>query len=219
MAQNFKRRISLYPDHSNIFKNSLNRLKEQDISLKADLDTFNKTSIYKNTPKKEKKLNKDLLETPILEKEKYRKISIYSPISFGDLSTPASNNDTINKKIITDFNSQILLSEDNFDFKDFNRIFHLRKYKKKEINQNIISRNIVLSNDRNENFIIPLYNDIDIYGKNNFIRSSFQNEYNSNAKDIKNKKNLYLINLEEGINHIKKFPDYISKIISRKKCI
>ena len=93
----------------------------------------------------------------------------------------------------------VLLSEDNFDFKDFNRIFHLRKYKKKEINQNIISRNIVLSNDRNENFIIPLYNDIDIYGKNNFIRSSFQNEYNSNAKDIKNKKNLYLINLEEGI--------------------
>ena len=179
MAQNFKRRISLYPDHPNIFKNSLNRLKEQDISLKADLDTFNKTSIYKNTPKKEKKLNKDLLETPILEKEKYRKISIYSPISFGDFSTPVSNNDTINKKIITDFNSQILLSEDNFDFKDFNRIFHLRKYKKKEINQNIISHNIVLSNDKNENFLFPLYNDIDIYGKNNFIRSSFQSEYNS----------------------------------------
>ena len=219
MSQNFKRRISLYPDHPNIFKNSLNRLKEQDIASKADLDTFNKNSMYKKTPKKEKKLNKDLLETPILEKEKYRKISIYSPISFGDISTPVSNNDNTNKKIITDFNSQILLSEDNFDFKDFNRIFHLRKYKRKETNQNIISHNIVLINDKNEKFIFPLYNDVDIYGKNNAIMSYFQNENNSNTKDIKNKKNLYLINLEEGINYIKKFPDYITKIISRKKCI
>ena len=214
MYKNIKRRISLYPDSLNKFQNPLKRIKEKDLSEKADLDTFNKISINKKTPKKEKKLNKDILQSPIIEKEKYRKISIYSPISFGDISTP------LNDKKITDFNNQILLSEDNLDFNDFDNIIcPFKKFKKidNKNKKNIkYNDNIVFTNNKNENIKFSLYKDYDIYGKNDIIKkyNSFIND-NENFKNKNN--NLCLINLEEGINYINKHPEYLSQIINRKK--
>ena len=55
MAQNYKRRISLFSDSFSKFHNSLKRINEKDLIEQADMETFNKKIINKETPKKEKK--------------------------------------------------------------------------------------------------------------------------------------------------------------------
>ena len=49
MAQNFKRRISLFPNSFSKFQNSIKERRDS-----ADINTLNKKIINKNTPKKEK---------------------------------------------------------------------------------------------------------------------------------------------------------------------
>ena len=187
MAQNFKRRISLFPESFTKFQNSLEKLNEINLEEKADMDTFNKAIIDKNTkkikdtPKKEKKVKLSLLDTPSIENKKYRKISIYSPISFGDMSTPVS------KKNITEFNSQIF-SEDEMDINNVinaNSFFPCGKFKKTDYgNKKKNNKNIVLRDENNINYSFHLYYDKDIYEKNDTMKKG---NAKINYNNIKNK--------------------------------
>ena len=224
MAQNFKRRISLFPNSLSKFQNSIKERKDL-----ADIDTFNKKIINKNTPpKKEKKMKLSLLQTPIIEKNKLRKISIYSPISFCDIPTPITNYDNfrkkeinINKKLISNFNINMLPEEE----KDMNDIININKTsmfpkgKVKKLNcdyrKGINNKNITLVNNDNKKVSFKLYNDKDIYGKNDIIKEydinniNNKTEQNSDDEEIQSKYNKWFFELNNAFDFIKNNPNYL----------
>ena len=235
MAQNFKRRISLFPNSFSKFQNSIKERRDS-----ADINTLNKKIINKNTPKKEKKLKLSLLQTPIIEKNKLRKISIYSPISFCDIPTPITNYENFrkkeinyNKKIISNFNINVLPEEEK-DMKDsininMTSIFPKGKFKKincdyrKRKNNN---KNVILVNKGNKQISFKLYNDKDIYGKNDIIRECDINNINNNAEqnsdneEIQTKCNKCFFELNIAFDFIKNNPNYLmDKIKYGKKFI
>ena len=207
MAQNFKRRISLFPDSLTKFQNSIKKLNQINFAEKADIDTFNKKNIlYEETPRKEKKVKLSLLDTPSIDKEKFRKISIYSPISFGDNYTP------FNEEIL-DGNTPVIKKSSLFPNKKFKKI----DFSKSEINN---SENIMLNNnENNRQYFFSLYNDKEIYGKNDIVQKCKINNIddNSDNDEIQSNKNLCLFELEEAFNYIKNNPKFFSSRINRKK--
>ena len=244
MAQNYKRRISLFPDSFSKFHNSLKRINEKDLIGQADMETFNKKIINKETPKKEKKVKLSLLQTPEIEKNKLRKISIYSPISFGEIPTPITNYDLnhrkrelqlqspSSKKNITKFNTK-LFQEDNFEFNDIinSKISLLPCEKNKKViygnKSNVdINKKIIFTNDNNKQFSFSLYNDKDIYEKNDIINkcNNFCNinktEDNSDDEEIQSKYNSCIFELSKAFNYINNNPNFFKdKINKRKKCL
>ena len=226
MAQNFKRRISLFPDSFTKFQNSLEKLNEINLAEKADIDTFNKSIIEKhtkNTPKKEKKVKLSLLDSPSIENKKYRKISIYSPISFGDMSTPVS------KKNITEFNSQIF-SEDEVDINNAinaNSFFPCGKFKKLDFsNKKNANRNIILKDENNMSYSFSLFYDKDIYEKNNIMtkgnaKMNYTNmnikEENSDKEEIQKDHNLCVNELGKTLDLINNSSNYFSEYVSNSK--
>ena len=226
MAQNFKHRISLFPDSFTKFQNSLKELNEMDLSKKADIDTFNKSIINKNTPKKEKKMKKSLLDTPSIENKKYRKISVYSPISFGDISTPVS------KKTISEFNSQLFSEEEievnnNINNNSNLSFFPFAKNKKLSYgnkNRNMVNKNIIISDENSKQYSLPLYCDYDIYGQSDIIKksNSVMNDNvknigdNSDDEEIVKKNNLCMNELGKAINYIKNNPNFFSERINNR---
>ena len=217
MAQNFKRRITLLPNSLNQIQNSIKKFKDiDDITEKADNDTFNKSIIYEKTPIKEKKLNPSLLETPVMEKNLKRKISINSPLSFSEkfsmdeMQTQSGEvffNKNIEKTIdnstrkkISNFSHQSFQEsddEDNFgeDYEpDFNLYFNFGKRKKGiNINHNKIN-NVIIFNDNNYNkYIFALFNDNDLFEKG----FNVNNNYKDN-KEIKLEK--FLLNIHDDEN-------------------
>ena len=244
MAQNYKRRISLFPDSFSKFHNSLKRINEKDLIGQADVETFNKKIINKETPKKEKKVKLSLLQTPEIEKNKLRKISIYSPISFGEIPTPITNYDLnhrkrelqlqspSSKKNITKFNTK-LFQEDNVEFNDIinSKIFLYPCEKNKKLiygnKSNVyIHKKIIFYNDNNKQFSFSLYNDKDIYEKNDIINkcNNFCNINktvdNSDDEEIQNKYNSCIFELSKAFNYINNNPSFFKdKINKRKKCL
>ena len=223
MAQNFKRRISLFPDSFTKFQNSLENLNEIDLATKADNETFNKSIINKNTPKKEKKMKLSLLDTPSIENKNYRKISIYSPISFGDMSTPVS------KKNITEFNSQLFL-EDEIDVNTVinpNTFFPCGKFKKLDYgNKKNNKRNLVFSDENNVKYSFDLYNDKDIFEKNDIIKKgntkvntndNTKKEGNSDDEEIQMKHNSCVIELGKAFDYINNHGNFFSEYIKNRK--
>ena len=187
MTQNFKRRITLLPNSKDSIQNSLKKFKDIDLEEKADNDTFNKTLISKNTPKKEKKINPYLLETPKIEKSKERRISIYSPLSFGENSfmedNPISNEKiSIHKnfeknsseKKVTNFNYHITENQE-IDIQNINTCFSMNKIKKLNKNNRKFENVIVFNNDNYQKYIFPLFNDNDIYRESNIINKNNEN--------------------------------------------
>ena len=244
MAQNYKRRISLFPDSFSKFHNSLKRINEKDLIEQADMETFNKKIINKETPKKEKKIKLSLLQTPSIEKNKLRKISIYSPISFGDIPTPITNYDLNHRKRelqleslssqknITKFNTK-LFQEDDAEFNDIINskisLFPCEKIKKviysnkSNVNSN---KKIIFTDDKNKKFSFSLYNDKDIYEKNDIINkcNNFCNinktEDNSDDEEIQSKYNSCIFELSKAFNYINNNPNFFKdKINKRKKCL
>ena len=223
MAQNFKRRISLFPDSFTKFQNSLENLNEIDLAAKADNETFNKSIINKNTPKKEKKMKLSLLDTPSIENKNYRKISIYSPISFGDMSTPVS------KKNITEFNSQ-LFPEDEIEVNTVinpNTFFPCGKFKKLDYgNKKNNKRNLVFSDENNVKYSFNLYNDKDIFEKNDIIKKGNTKvntkeirkmEGNSDDEEIQKKRNSCVIELGKAFDYINNHGNFFSEYIKNRK--
>jgi len=225
MSQNFKRRISLFPNSLSKFQNSIKERKDL-----ADIDTFNKKIINKNTPpKKEKKMKLSLLQTPIIEKNKLRKISIYSPISFCDIPTPITNYENfrkkeinINKKLISNFNINMLPEEekDMNDIININMTSMLPKGKVKKINCDYRkginnNKNITLVNKDNKQVSFKLYNDKDIYGKNDIIKECDLNnidnktEQNSDDEEIQSKCNKCFFELNNAFDFIEKSPNFL----------
>ena len=227
MAQNFKRRISLFPESFCKFQKPLENLNKMNLAEIADVDTFNKSIVYKNTPKKEKKVKLSLLDTPSIEEKKYRKISIYSPISFGDLSTPVS------KKNITEFNSQIFLEDEidaNTTFNSNGNISFLPcgKFKKLDNryqNKNIINKNIIFNDENDCKCSFNIYHDKDIYEKNDIIKND--NDINSEKmknvgentddEEIKLKRDLCINELGKAFDYIDDNPNFFSEMINRRK--
>ena len=220
MAQNFKRRITLLPNSSNQIQNSIKKFKDiDDIAEIADNDTFNKTIIYEKTPIKEKKLNPSLLETPVIEKKRKRKISIYSPLSFSEIYSMDENKtqsgeiffnknientiDNSTRKKISNFSHQSLQESDNEDDidddyePDFNIYFPVGKRKKTENIHKKINDVIIFNDDNCNKYFFPLFNDKEIFGKAN------NNNYkdNSDNKDIKHEKFLLNIHDDENSNN------------------
>ena len=227
MAQNFKRRISLFPETFGKFQNSLEKLSDINLAEKADKDTFNKSVINKNTPKKEKKVKKSLLDTPSIEDKKYRKISIYSPISFGDMSTPVS------KKNISEFNSQIF-SEDEIELNTtFNSSGYLSflpcgKFKKLDNrykNKNILNKNIMLKDENDKNYSFRIYYDKDIYEKNDTLKNDcninnnkIKNvDENSDDEEIEQKHDLCINELGKAIDYFNDNPKFFSEMVNKRK--
>ena len=239
MAQNYKRRISLFPDSFSKFHNSLKKINDKDLIGQADEETFNKKIINKKTPKKEKKLKLSLLQTPSIEKNKLRKISIYSPISFGDIPTPITNYDINHRKRelqlqspssnknITKFNCK-LFQEDDIEFKDIinsnESLFPGKKVKKVyNGNKNSVNNNkkIFFINDNNKQFSFPFYHDKDIYEKNDIINKCININKtidNSDDEEIQSKYNSCLFELAKAFNYINNNPNFFeNKSNNRKK--
>lgn len=234
MAQNYKRRISLFADSFSKFQNSLKKINDKNLLKLSDEETIDKTILNKNTPKKEKKLKLSLLQTPAIEKNKLRKISIYSPISFGDIPTPITDYDlnqrkkelklespSSNKKI-SKFNSK-LFSEDDIDFNDIINqnisLFPNKKFKttcysgKNNVNMN---DKITFINDNNKQFIFPFYKDKDIFEKNDIINKCNIEKTmdNSDDEEIQSDYNSCLYELSKAFNYIKTNPNFFEDKIS-----
>ena len=223
MAQNFKRRISLFPNSFTKFQNSLENLNEIDLAAKADNETFNKSIINKNTPKKEKKIKLSLLDTPSIENKNYRKISIYSPISFGDMSTPVS------KKNITEFNSQ-LFPEDEIDVNAVinpNTFFPCGKFKKLDYgNKKNNKRNLVFSDENSVKYSFNLYNEKDIFEKNDIMKKGNTKvntnnikkmDGNSDDEEIQMQHNSCVIKLGKAFDYINNNGNFFSEYIKNRK--
>ena len=225
MTQNFRRRITLLPDTLGKILNSNKKYKEIDLEEKADEDTFNKSTMNIVTPKKINKLDLSLLETPIIEKEKrLRRISVHSPLNFNENSSLKKSphsfveqnffngfynfsfGDFLDKNV-SNFQCQFLpekfLDNPNFD--------SLQKRKGVNNNNKIPERAIILNDKDNNNYLHSVYNDREIYGKNNIIdqdnaimKSNFEDNDNSDEEHVQNGQNLCLKNLKEAIYNYSK---------------
>lgn len=225
MAQNFRRRITLIPNPLYNSQNSMKKFKEIDLLEKADNDTFNKSTINKITPIKEKSFDPSLLETPFIEKDKKkRRISIYSPLSFNIYSNLKStsifseikdNNNYIenssNKKI-TNFSPGLFPEIDEI----FTNFEISRKIKRIGIKQKI-ENDVTFVDEKNKKYIFTLYNDKNIFGEdNNIINDDMKylnthEDENSDEEQIENDHLLSIKQLNEGIDYYSKFPNCISR--------
>ena len=218
MAKNFKRRITLLPDSYYKIENSLKKFTETTLIEKADNDTFNKLNINKDisTPKKEKTLNSSILNTPSIKKSRQRKISIYSPLCFNEISVINNNsifsedkilnNDSTEKKV-TKFNCPISLDQDTY-IQSFNNTFSMNKIKKLNKSKNKFGNIIVLNDENDKKYLFPLFDDRQIYGKNNDINDDNQmvsfikyKEDNSDNEQIKEDHNICLTQLKEAFKY------------------
>ena len=218
MAKNFKRRITLLPDSYYKIENSLKKFTESTLIEKADNDTFNKLNINKDisTPKKEKTLNSSILNTPSIKKSRQRKISIYSPLCFNENSVindnsifsevKILNNDSTEKKV-TKFNYPLSLDQD-INIQSFNTNFSMNKIKKINKPKNKFGNIIVFNDENDKKYLFPLFDDKQIYGKNNDINQVNNQmislikykEDNSNNEQIKEENNICLTQLKEAFN-------------------
>ena len=225
MTQNFRRRITLLPDTLGKILNSNKKCKEIDLEEKADEDTFNKSTMNIVTPKKINKLDLSLLETPIIEKEKrLRRISVHSPLNFNENSSlNKSPNSFVDQNFYNGFynfsfgdfldknvsNFQCQFSPEKFlDNPNFDS---LQKRKGVNNNNKIPERAIILNDKDNNNYLHSVYNDREIYGKNNIIdqdnaimKSNFEDNDNSDEEHVQNGQNLCLKNLKEAIYNYSK---------------
>ena len=230
MTQNFRRRITLLPNSFCDIQNSMKKFKEIDLIEKADNDTFNKSIVNKITPMKKKKLTSSLLDTPIIEEKKERRISIYSPLSFKEDSslkyTPISTqeNDDYNKidksseLIITNFSPTF--SEEIEEFcPNFNYNFLCKKLKKL-IRSNKKSENeIIFIDGNNQQYQFELFDDQDVFGQDKNYKDKekrisslkFQDDENSDDETIQNDYEICIKNLEEAIDYYSKNPNCISR--------
>ena len=230
MTQNFRRRITLLPNSFCDIQNSMKKFKEIDLIEKADNDTFNKSIVNKITPMKKKKLNSSLLDTPIIEEKKERRISIYSPLSFKEDSslkyTPISTqeNDDYNKidksseLIITNFSPTF--SEEIEEFcPTFNYNFLCKKLKKL-IRSNKKSENeIIFIDGNNHQYQFELFDDQDVFGEDKNYKDKekrisnlkFQDDENSDDEKIQNDYEICIKKLEEAIDYYSKNPNCISR--------
>ena len=228
MAQNFRRRISLLPDSFQKIQNSLKKFKEIDLSEKADSDTFNKSTIDTITPIKDKKIDPYLLETPLIDKKRLRKISIYSPLSFTENSNLNDNDcsyiQNLSTKKVTNFNNEIL--ENNEDILFINLYFSKYGKMKKLINNenNKKAEKKIEFHDRNyKKYIFPFFDDKDIFGNDNIIKDNemkclnIQDDESSDEEQIQNDFNICLNQLDEAINYYSKYHDCISRNINKEK--
>jgi hypothetical protein len=216
MAKNFKRRITLLPDSYYKIENSLKKFTETTLIEKADNDTFNKLNINKDisTPKKEKTLNSSILNTPSIKKSRQRKISIYSPLCFNENSVindnsifsedKTHNNDSTEKKV-TKFNCPLSLDQEIY-IQNFNGTFSMNKIKKINKPKNKFGNIIVFNDENDKKYLFPLFDDRQIYDKNNDINHDNNqmislikyNEDNSDNEQIKKENNIYLSQLKEA---------------------
>ena len=230
MTQNFRRRITLLPNSFCDIQNSMKKFKEIDLIEKADNDTFNKSIVNKITPMKKKKLNSSLLDTPIIEEKKERRISIYSPLSFKEDSslkyTPISTqeNDDYNKidksseLIITNFSPTFSEEIEEF-FPNFNYNFLCKKLKKL-IRSNKKSENeIIFIDGNNHQYQFELFDDQDVFGEDKNYKDKekrisnlkFQDDENSDDEKIQNDYEICIKKLEEAIDYYSKNPNCISR--------
>lgn len=245
MAQNFKRRVTLLPSSLYNIQNSIKKFKDVDIIEKADNDTFNKSIICKKTPIKEKKLDPSLLETPIMEKTRLRRISIYSPLSFSEKTyineTPEtsedkyfynkikniSSKDKSTRKKITNFTHETFQESDDDDIFDLNICLSFSKRKKINNNENKkINKLIVFNDDNFDQYIFPLFNDKDIFeelkdninnNKNKKECLHMNNDETSDEEQIQHDNNVCLKHLEEAIDFYTNCPNCISSYVNIKK--
>lgn len=246
MAQNFKRRVTLLPSSLYDIQNSIKKFKDADIIEKADKNTFNKSIISKKTPIKEKKLDPSLLETPIMEKTRLRRISIYSPLSFSERTyvneTPGtsedkyfynkikniSSKDKSTRKKITNFTQETFQERDDDDIFDFNICLSFSKRKKLNNNDNKkINKLIVFNDDNYDNYIFPLFNDKDIFeelkgniNSNNINKKEclhINGDETSDEEQIQHDRNVSLKHLKEAINFYTNCPNCISRYVNIKK--
>lgn len=222
MAQNFRRRITLQTNPFYEFQKSSKKYKGIDFLEKADSDTFIKSTVNKVTPTKEKKINPLLLETPKIEQERQRRISIYSPLSFNQKSDLKNDNN-----YITNFNNEAYADIDkddvfpNFDF------FPLKKVKK-TLESNKINKKtykeIEFYDERNKKYKYGLFKDNNIFDKdftddkeglyfNNRINCGESTDDDKKENDCKRCINI----LKEGIEFFSNNPGYISRNINNNK--
>ena len=229
MAKNFKRRITLLPDSYYKIENSLKKFTETTLIEKADNDTFNKLNINKDisTPKKEKTLNSSILKSPSIKKSRQRKISIYSPLCFNEISVIKNNsifsedkilnNDSTEKKV-TKFNYPISLDQEIYS-QSFNTTFSMNKIKRINKPKNKLG-NIIMFNDENDKkYLFPLFEDKQIYGKNNDINNdnnqiisliNYKEDISDNEQ-TKEENNICLTQLKEAIKFYSDNHYYVKK--------
>lgn len=108
MSKNFKRRYALLPN-SNIDS-------EEKLSDLTEKSTFKRKSSFKGTPVKEKIISSSILETPTIKKDRLKRLTLYSPLSFGHFS-PVNYNDE--KQFHNDFSKLPYELKDNEEKKIF----------------------------------------------------------------------------------------------------
>ena len=222
MTQNFRRRITLQTNPFYEFQKSSKKYKEIDYLEKADSDTFIKSTVNKITPTREKKINPFLLETPKIEQEKQRRISIYFPLSFNQKSDIKNNNYDI-----TNVTNEVYADLDkddgflNFDF------FPLKKVKK-TLESNKINKKtykeIEFYDERNKKYKFGLFKDNNIFDKDFSVEKEglyFNNRINcgeSTDDDKKENDCKRCINiLKDGIEFYSNNPGFISRNINNNK--
>ena len=219
MTQNFRRRITLQTNpFYEIQKLSKKKYKEIDFLEKADSDTFIKSTVNKVTPAKEKKINPLLLETPKIEQEKQRRISIYSPLSFNQKSDVKNNNNEITnftKEVYADIDKDIFPNFDFFPLKKVKKTFESKESNKKTYKE------IEFYDERNKKYEFGLFKDKNILEKdfsndkeglffNNCINSEESTDEEKKKNDCKRCINI----LKEGIELYSNNPGCISRNIN-----
>ena len=229
MAQNFRRRINLFPNSFYNIQNTMTKFKEMDLVVKADNDTFNKSNINEITPIKIKKLDPSLLDSPIIEKKKERRISIHSPLYFNEDSSlktsPIStqendDNHYIEKSSelkITNFSPTFSEEIEDF-FPNFNTHFICKKIKKLIKSNKKSDNGIIFIDENNQRYQFELFDDQDIFGEDNdcedegrIINLNIHDDENSDDEKIQHDYEICLNKLEEAIDYYSKNPNCISR--------
>jgi len=219
MSQEFKQRINLTPDSFQNIESSYKKKKTIDINDEADLDTFYRSDVCKETPKKSKHFNPIILQTPKISKSKLRKISFRSPLSFYNEDSDTfvrytdiremnniSPNLDFSQRRVTNFTPNNYNDRDNEIF-NFNTCFS--KNKKNSNTKNKNNEKFIVFNNRNgEKCFYPLFNDSEIFGNNNLDKENFysnsDSDDDSDNEKIKYEKKICIEQLNQAINHYSK---------------
>ena len=139
------------------------------------------------------------------------------------MSTPVS------KKNITEFNSQ-LFPEDEIEVNTVinpNTFFPCGKFKKLDYgNKKNNKRNLVFSDENNVKYSFNLYNDKDIFEKNDIIKKGNTKvntneirkmEGNSDDEEIQMKHNSCVIELGKAFDYINNHGNFFSEYIKNRK--
>lgn len=227
MAQNYKRRITLFPDSIQKIENSFKKFKDFDLSEKTDSDTFNKSTINTITPLKEKKLDPSLLDTPIIEKKVLRKISIYSPLSFNENSNYkdssitsegksfSSYRENISTKKVSNFNN--IIEEINDDIPNFKTCFG--KIKKLICENNKKAENMIEFYDKdNKLYKFPLFYDKNIFVEDNLLKDheikNIHDDESSDEEKIKNDFEICINQLDKAMHYYANYPYSTTKNVN-----